>query len=54
MTTSGSPWADPRTETEEVARRLGYAEAASFTHAFSRWKGIPPGAWARASGTLPG
>ncbi|MCW2608030.1 MAG: putative transcriptional regulator [Frankiales bacterium] len=32
---------------EEVARRLGYAEAASFTHAFTRWKGVPPGAWAR-------
>lgn len=32
---------------EEVAHRLGYAEAASFTHAFTRWKGVPPGAWAR-------
>jgi AraC-like DNA-binding protein len=27
---------------EEVGRRLGYAEPASFTHAFSRWKGMSP------------
>ncbi|WP_037360622.1 AraC family transcriptional regulator [Amycolatopsis orientalis] len=27
---------------EEVARRLGYSETASFTHAFTRWYGIPP------------
>ncbi|MCU1691640.1 MAG: AraC family transcriptional regulator [Frankiales bacterium] len=32
---------------EEVAHRLGYAEAASFSHAFTRWKGVPPGTWAR-------
>ncbi|WP_330181460.1 AraC family transcriptional regulator [Nocardia sp. NBC_01503] len=28
--------------TEQVARRLGYAEAASFIRAFRRWKGCPP------------
>ena len=33
---------------EQVARRLGYAETASFTHAFTRWKGRSPRAWARA------
>ncbi len=33
---------------EQVARRLGYAETASFTHAFTRWKGASPRAWARA------
>ena len=33
---------------EQVARRLGYAETASFTHAFTRWKGTSPRAWARA------
>ncbi|MDP3713909.1 MAG: AraC family transcriptional regulator [Mycobacteriales bacterium] len=27
---------------EQVARRLGYAETAAFTHAFSRWRGAPP------------
>jgi AraC-like DNA-binding protein len=31
---------------EQVARRLGYAETASLTHAFTRWKGLPPSAWA--------
>jgi AraC-like DNA-binding protein len=33
---------------EQVARRLGYAETASFTHAFTRWKGSSPRAWSRA------
>ena len=33
---------------EEVARRLGYAETASFTHAFTRWKGMSPRAFTRA------
>jgi AraC-like DNA-binding protein len=32
---------------EQVARRLGYAETASFTHAFTRWKGVSPRAWVR-------
>ncbi len=32
---------------EHVARRLGYAETASFTHAFTRWKGQSPRAWSR-------
>ena len=27
---------------EQVAHRLGYAETSSFTHAFSRWRGVPP------------
>jgi len=27
---------------EEVAERLGYSEASSFTHAFKRWNGICP------------
>lgn len=33
---------------EQVARRLGYAETASFTRAFTRWNGVPPGTWTRA------
>jgi AraC-like DNA-binding protein len=27
---------------EEIATRLGYAESASFIHAFKRWKGVSP------------
>lgn len=34
-----------RMTVEEVAERLGYAEPASFIHAFRRWKGVPPGAY---------
>jgi len=32
---------------EEIADRLGYAEASSFIHAFKRWKGHPPRAYSR-------
>lgn len=32
---------------DETRRRLGYADAASFTHAFRRWTGTTPGAWRR-------
>jgi AraC-like DNA-binding protein len=32
---------------EDVAIRLGYAEASSFIYAFRRWKGITPAAYAR-------
>ncbi|WP_371859775.1 helix-turn-helix domain-containing protein [Nocardia uniformis] len=28
---------------ETVARHLGYADAAAFTHAYRRWRGKPPG-----------
>lgn len=34
---------------EQVAMRLGYAEASSFVHAFRRWKGVSPRRWARGS-----
>lgn len=34
-----------RMAVDEVAERLGYAEASSFVHAFKRWKGIPPGVY---------
>nr|WP_293244450.1 AraC family transcriptional regulator [Panacagrimonas sp.] len=30
---------------DEVAARLGYAESASFIHAFKRWKGVSPNAF---------
>jgi len=32
---------------EDVAYRLGYAEASSFIHAFKRWTGLTPAAFAR-------
>ena len=32
---------------EQVAHRLGYAETASFTHAFTRWKRTSPRSWVR-------
>ncbi len=35
---------------EQVAIRLGYAETASFTHAFTRWKGLSPRAFTAAAG----
>lgn len=28
---------------EEVAVRLGYSDAPSFSHAFKRWTGVSPG-----------
>jgi len=34
-----------RMKMDEVAERLGYAERASFTHAFKRWKGVSPSAF---------
>lgn len=38
---------------EQVADRLGYAEVASFIHAFRRWTGTTPGAFAAASAYRP-
>lgn len=34
---------------EDTALRLGYAEASSFIHAFKRWKGVTPAAFARTA-----
>jgi AraC-like DNA-binding protein len=36
-----------RLRVADVAERLGYAETASFIHAFQRWKGVPPGSYRR-------
>ncbi|WP_020666867.1 AraC family transcriptional regulator [Amycolatopsis nigrescens] len=42
---------------EDVAIRLGYAEASSFIYAFKRWKGVTPAAYVRGdrcrNGTTP-
>ena len=29
----------------DIARALGYANAAGFSHAFQRWSGTPPSEW---------
>jgi AraC-like DNA-binding protein len=42
---------DPALALSRVAERLGYAEQASFTRAFTRWYGAPPGKWRQAPGT---
>ncbi|MFG3619221.1 helix-turn-helix domain-containing protein [Nocardia sp. NPDC047654] len=34
---------------DDVAHRLGYADASSFTHAFTRWAGVTPGRFARTN-----
>jgi AraC-like DNA-binding protein len=34
---------------EDIAQRLGYAETASFTHAFRRWTGVGPRAHRQAA-----
>jgi AraC-like DNA-binding protein len=38
-----------RLTVEQVAERVGYANASSFVHAFTRWKGIAPRRWADSS-----
>lgn len=40
---------DSRLDLNAIAQRLGYAEAASFSRAFSRWTGSPPSHWQRQS-----
>lgn len=40
---------DSRLDLNAIAQRLGYAEAASFSRAFSRWTGYPPSHWQRQS-----
>lgn len=40
----------PQLTLDDIAERLGYAEAASFILAFKRWKGVPPSAVRRDMG----
>ncbi len=40
---------ESRDPIEEIARQLGYAEAAAFIHAFQRWSGTTPAAYRRAA-----
>lgn len=39
--------AEPSNRVQDVAARLGYADAASFRKAFKRWFGTAPGEWRR-------
>lgn len=36
---------------EAIAQHLGYAETASFTHAFTRWEGVAPSTFRQRSGS---
>jgi AraC-like DNA-binding protein len=40
--------ADPALSIAEISHRLGYAEPAAFSRAFSAWTGIPPGRWRKS------
>ncbi len=38
---------DPDTTLTDVAYRLGFGDLATFSRAFKRWTGKPPGQWRR-------
>lgn len=43
-----------RLSTAQVAERLGYAEPASFLHAFRRWKAMTPNQWLTTASSASG
>jgi AraC-like DNA-binding protein len=45
--------ADPRLKLAEVALLLGFADQATFTHAFTRWTGMPPARWRARMHQIP-
>ena len=40
-------------QAKQIADSLGYAETASFTHAFKRWTGRPPSRYRQVAGGPP-
>ncbi len=40
---------DARLSLAEVAERLGFSDLSSFSQAFKRWYGVPPGAYRSAA-----
>jgi AraC-like DNA-binding protein len=40
--------ADPSVTLTDAAFRLGFADLATFSRAFKRWTGVPPGQWRRS------
>jgi len=44
---------DERLNVGEVATRLGYESEASFSRAFKKFTGVPPGSLRRQNGTTP-
>jgi AraC-like DNA-binding protein len=40
--------ADPEAKLADVAFRLGFSDLATFSRAFKRWTGLPPGQWRRS------
>ncbi|MEA2752006.1 MAG: hypothetical protein QOI41_6149, partial [Myxococcales bacterium] len=38
---------DPELALSDVAFRVGFSDAATFSRAFKRWTGLPPGAFRR-------
>ncbi len=39
--------ADPELPLAEIAHRVGFSDLATFSRAFKRWTGLPPGTWRR-------
>jgi AraC-like DNA-binding protein len=48
LTTAGRLLANPEVTLADVAFRVGFADVATFSRAFKRWTGLPPGQWRRS------
>ena len=47
--TAWNSLADDPTALDELASRLGFSDQSSFSQAFKRWTGVPPGQWRKQS-----